>query len=229
MDSMAKMRPGIFTHRYVDFGNFQQCLDVMHSDFVGQYSLIQIIWNSSDIEAAAEEYSFENFVSAICYPSTCTKSDIESIFEHFKKKSDINVNLITIETAETYSSGYSPPKIAGLLILLSLFGITHLSTTLCFYFGDESMPKIVRIFDCGSAWQKLTSDTTSDLGKRLEFFHGIKVLYLIGAILIHLYIPIRPLLSAMYLPEIQYFQSNSFHTAISKIAVVPASISFVIG
>ena len=120
---MAKMRPGIFTHRYVDFGNYQQCLDVVHEQdkFIGQYSLIQIRWNQSNHEL----YNFENFVSAICYPSTCEGPDIETILNHFNSQLDIEIKLITIETRETSSSGYSAPKIIAGLILLSLFGISQ--------------------------------------------------------------------------------------------------------
>lgn len=224
---MAKMRPGIFTHRYVDFGNYQQCLDVVHEQdkFIGQYSLIQIRWNQSNHEL----YNFENFVSAICYPSTCERSDIETILNHFNSRLDIEIKLITIETRETSSSGYSAPKIIAGLILLSLFGISHLSTTLCFYFEEERMPQVIKLFNCGSHWEKLTADTPSGPEKRLQFFNGIRVLYLICAICVHLYIPLRPMLSAMYLPEAQFFESNRITGAIAKILLVPAGINFVIG
>lgn len=237
MDSIAKMRPGIFTNRYVDFGNYQQCLDVVHDEekIIGQYSLIQIVWNQSEMVLKEYEgepataYNFENFVSAICYPSTCTTYDVEAFLDHFNTKLDINIKLLTIETNESSSIDYSVQKIMAAIILVSLFGMSHLSTTLCYYFGAEKMPTVVKVFDCGSAWEKLTSDSSSDVGKRLDFFNGIKVLYLVATICVHLYLPIRPLLSAMYLPGIQYFDENPITAAIAKISMASAAVNFVIG
>ena len=91
------------------------------------------------------------------------------------------------------------------------------------------MPQAIKLFNCGSHWEKLTADTPNGPGERLQFFNGIRVLYLICAICVHLYIPLRPMLSAMYLPEAQFFESNRITGAIAKILLVPAGINFVIG
>lgn len=236
MDSTSKMRPGLFTNRYVDFGHYEQCLDAVDEENKnnGQYSLIQIVWSQNSPRLhhgepdTLDDYNFENLVSAICYPSNCLKSDVEQVIEKFRIDTGITIKLLTSETKETSYSSYSQPKIIASLILLSLFGMTHFSSTLCFYFGEENMPTLVRVFDSGSAWQKLTADT-SNFGRRLDFFHGIRVLYLIGAICVHLHIPIRPILSAMYLPEVWYFDENPISATIIKLSVIPAATIFVIG
>lgn len=226
------MRPGIFSHRYVDFGNYQQCIDTVDDEnkFEGRYSLIQVIISDTKVTGNGELENLisRGFVTAICYPSTCSKSDIDQVFEFFNAKLGIKINSLTSETKWS-SLPYSTPKVVSALVLLSLIGFTHFSSTLCFYFKEEDMPKIVRSFNSGSAWQRLTSDTSSELGRRLEFFNGIRVLYLIGAICVHLYLPIQPMLSAMYLPEAEYFDQNPGAAAIARLSVVPSTIVFVIG
>lgn len=256
LDSWGKMHSGLFSGKYVDLGHYKQCLSITSSDrsFVGQYSLINIHWplpkrgkiphdfkfnftaiqsQGTWVESIADVhvlFYFENFVSAICYPSTCERADVDKLFK--------TINQITFLKPEvkTYTNRFDDiqvgdPYLRGLsiAIIVILIAMTIVSTLSHLLNPGGSLAKTLTNFNAMDAWTKVNAPYYTEAGKRMAFLNGIRAHYLVLAIMAHLFMPISPKLLLLYLAENDFYVKNRWWAAMARISGTQVAMSFVMG
>lgn len=206
-DSFSKFKPGIFNDKFADFGHYEQCLRVKNERFLGRYTLFHVQWpmptkaqkrtnpeelrnivgNETWISGMANKvyyFYFEPMVMAVCSPSTCSNSDIESLISSVNQVSSFNIKLISTESIDDNPERTILSTVSG-TVLISLALITITSTVYYWYNGEQS-DSWFKYFDAVSNSRKLLLETRNP---RLSFLNGMKFVYLVMCICSHLYLP----------------------------------------
>lgn len=250
------MSPGLFSGKYVDLGHYKQCLSITSSDgsFVGQYSLINIHWSlprrgkiphdfkfnfsgtateGTWVESIADVhvlFYFENFVSAICYPSSCERGDIEKMFKMINQRTFLKPEVKTytnrfddIEVGDPYLRSFSTAIIVLLITTTFVSTLSHLLNP------EGSLAKTLTNFNAIDTWTKVNAPYFTEAGKRMAFLNGIRAHYLVLAIMAHLFMPISPKILLLYLTENDFYVKNRWWAAMARISGTQVAMSFVMG
>ena len=101
LDSWGKMRPGLLHGEYSDFGHWNQCIQVKHTDtdreIRGKYCLYELDWNlprDSNVQMSlaqnfsdswiqsliidSDAFRFQRISNSICVPDACSLAEIQS-------------------------------------------------------------------------------------------------------------------------------------------------------
>lgn len=229
--------------------------------FVGQHAMIYLKWplpersfkyespyvestsinlerNGTWLEPLTKYHTLfylEPFVTSICYPSTCTESDLNSVLNYFNNQTFLRVSLKASKNRNENSlSHQSSAKLISQVILLSLIGITFFATVLnCIQDkkSSESDRKvsILFYFDAITNWSKVTNVPNDPSSRRLLFFHGIRFYYFLMAIMSHLLLPLSVVLAPIYFPLPFFYFKHKMMAAVSRISAAHLAMNFVMG
>lgn len=256
LDSWGKMPSGLFSGRYVDLGHYKQCLSITSDEgsFIGQYSLINIHWplpkrrkiphdfkfhfngTSADrtwVQSLADVhvlFYFENFVSAICYPSSCKEKDMETLLNKINEKTHLKVEMKTYTNMhEDIKVGHSFIRLLSMAILLVLVSTTLISTVAYTLHPKSIMARSLSNFNAIDTWSKVHAPYFTEAGKRMAFLNGIRAHYLVLAIMAHLFMPISPKILMLYISENDFYVKNRLWAAFARISGTQVAMSFVMG
>lgn len=242
----------------IDFKEYQSGSS---GHFVGQHAMIYIKWplpersfkyespyvestsihlprNGSWLEPLAKCHTLfylEPFVTSICYPSTCTKSDLKNVLKFFNNRSFLELSLkVSKNRNEDSLSHQSSAKLTSQVILLSLIGVTFFATVSNYIRDKKSSESgrkvsILSHFDAIANWSKVSSVPKDPSSQRLLFFHGIRFYYFLMAIMSHLLLPLSVILAPIYFSLPFFYFKHKMMAAVSRISAAHLAMNFVMG
>lgn len=196
LDSCSKMEPGLFQAHTYDTGSKEQCLKVFANinDTIirGTYNLININWPLSEhnyyervppfgdrwisglwrIKAALRAVPM---TAAICYPSVCSRKEIDFVIKDSIKQYDFDVQIKDEIMTDT----------DGTNVIWSLF-VAYMLIVLCASMTHHKSGYL-KNFDVRDNFEKLidVKPSTDDSIQRLAFFNFFKVLGVVAGPIPH--------------------------------------------
>lgn len=175
-------------------------------------------------------FYFENFVSSICYPSTCHKKDVKKLLRVMNDETFFKLEM------KTYTNRFEDIEVGdpflrrlSTSVLLLLITVTCVSTFSNFFHPDSKLAKSLSSFDAIDSWTKVNAPYFTEAGKRMAFMNGIRAHYLILAIMAHLFMPISPKILMLYISENDFYVKNRIMAAVARISGTQVAMSFVMG
>ena len=201
-------------------------------DSVSNHS--DIDWTLASFHHHKEFFELSEILQAICYPSTCSRYDIDGVLSYVNGKyfKNIKLRMLTAESRNDPKE-WRPSQIVSRLILLTLISVVILAST-----TDQAQP-IVQAFDARKNFKKLLSlDTkpnqlmnrspddaqsgdsnvsvysSSDakisisIEKNTKFLNGIKAKYLIECMFAHQYITMTSAYQTLLLPQFRHHENH---------------------
>ena len=170
--------------------------------FKGKYCLYQIHWpypknkeekelmmlefNDTWIANLIKDYESVKFLpitNSLCFPSACTREEMNDAIQFFIDKEDIPITIHFHDHCDTYDdydipySEYPLWKQACGYTLLTIILTVIVSTFIGHYF-PEYMTDFMRLWDARANTEKLGYEVLSEDGQKLLFISGLRFLYL---------------------------------------------------
>ena len=198
LDSFAKMKPGLFSHQFTDFGNYQQCLT--KTDPPARYVVLEIAVDCNGTEyflepADQEHYLFQKPLAAICVPGACSESDVSSVVTSQLVSSLAHPYSLRVLTSELKDEDQFTEHVFlrhfCRLVLFSIVAFNLVSTYLVMVSPLYSSHKIISNFNLLQNTRDLFKDPHPS-EERTLFLHGTRVTFLFGGILTHFFCFLSP-------------------------------------
>ena len=102
-DSFAKMRPGLFSYRFTDFGHYEQCLHQTRPQ--ARYVVLEVDVNSNDTKfylnpIGRRHFAFQKPLIAICIPGVCSEDDVTNMLNSQSVSSIMHPYKLRVFTSE---------------------------------------------------------------------------------------------------------------------------------
>lgn len=240
MDSNSKFIPGLLSYKIVDYGDYHQCLKSAYmmenvTKFYGRYSLIAIEWipretsgyNESERTLDEEKISwmtaaythhkefleFATMTQAVCYPSTCSRSDIQKVLEYFNNKyfSHIKLRILTSESNHDENEWPLYRKISmAILAPLILTTISASSFDMEFLEPFDARINFKKLFGIKNTVTKNPRIQNGEsVFKKLEFLNGLKSFYIFKTVAGHTsYLPMSSTYQSLLTPAYTLFEHD---------------------
>ena len=215
LDSFAKMKPGLFSHQFTDFGNYQQCLT--KTDPPARYVVLEILVNSNDTKyfldpIARRHIWIQNPLVAVCVPGTCSESDVSTVITSQLVASLTNPYSLRVLTSELLGEDQFTDHVYlryfSRFVLVSILLMSVVSTLLVHLLPKKfAKHKVLSSFDLVTNAAILFLDPDQNY-VRTQFFNGFRFFFNLISITVHIIIGVSPALLPYYFSIFGLFSSH---------------------
>lgn len=191
-DSFAKMKPGLFSYQFTNFGNYRQCLK--RTDPPARYVVLEIAVNSNDTEyflgpLGKRHYQYHKPLVAICVPGACSESDVSSVVTSQLVSSlahPYSLRVLTSELkGEEQFTEHTHLRYFCRLTLAAIVSLNVVSTILLRWSRVKNTThKIISCFDLVKNTEQIFQEPSASQA-RTQLFNGVRVVWTLSAMCPH--------------------------------------------